>query len=241
MLDKRNVEVYYEGTSTLFIHGQREEYVAKASVDGIPTRLTMDLSDIIFVNNDGNAIKNGMLYFDKDVEEEIYKELRINNYKDIMHDSDYEKIILHPTVDGLNKILSIRDTSQIERIRGIMYRLKEKDSFGISSKVETLIDRRHKELQSGKLKSDLLAVDKDVKVKASKEEINEVKQQNEILQNQLAEMQKMMAQLMQNQLPQNNVVETTVETTVEEDNVIDTPKTATKKKAGRPSTNKTTK
>lgn len=226
-LDRENVRVLYEGICDLNVHAQRDNYVAVRGNGFEPTEFIMTMNDIIYVNSTSSCFKNGTLYFRPEDEEEIYKELKIRNYQDIMKDHDYVDILKKPTVEGLQKIININNSSEFERIRAILFRLKDVDSYSISYKVEELVSARYKELQNRKRVSDIIVQDGDAKTKVSNEEVNEIKQQNEALQNQLAQMQKMMEQLMQNQA-QQMVKE---EPTEKEEN-----KTVTKKSVGRPST-----
>lgn len=240
MLDRENVRVLYEGINTLDIHTQKDTFYANKS-DGVnPSEFIMPLNDLIYLNTISNEIRDGVLYFHEEDKEEVYKALKIRDYEEIMHDHDYAEIILSPTVEGLQKIIDIKDSSSFERIRAILFRLKDSNSFEISSRVETLISARFKELQNRKRNSDISVVDKDIEAKkiASKE-IDAIKEQNQNLQEQLSQMQAMMAQLIaqQTQMKTSTDIndEIKAETSPTENEV-----TETKKNVGRPKA-KTTK
>ena len=78
-----------------------------------------------YINSNTNGIKTGLIRFEKDKEEEIYKELGINP-DTIIKNEDIENILLNPTEDGLDKLISIKDDSIIKRIKCIFVRLKNR-------------------------------------------------------------------------------------------------------------------
>lgn len=234
MIDKENIRVLYLGNNIMFVHGQHNTYNANTSDGVTPTEFIMPLNELIYLNGNSPVIKDGTLFFYDEDEEEIYKALKINNYKNILKDTDYQEIILNPTVEGLQKIIDIVDSSIFERVRTILFRLKLQNGFSVSSKVENLINARFVELQNRKRNSEIKIVEHDVQSKKiATKEIEDMKQQNADLQNQLAQMQAMMAQLMSMQQSKSDEVkEEVVETETDTD-------TATKKKAGRPTTKST--
>ncbi len=177
-----------------------KSYSFEPSIDGeTPMVIPMTIEEILYANN-SVAFKSGMLFFEKSREEEIYERLNIVNWKDILSNDKIKEILLHPTFDGLNKIVEIKSTSEFERVRGILFKLKQSDRYDVSVRVEQIVNTRYKELLNRQINTDIILTKKDVPVESiSSEEMDKLKAQNEAMQKQLEEMQKMMAMMMENQ------------------------------------------
>lgn len=199
-------------------------YTFEPAVDGIPSLNPMPFSDVEFINSQSNAFRTGLLFFKKEQEEEIYNELKIFNWKEILTNKEIENILLNPTMEGLQKIINITDDSTFERVRGILVKIKNSNSYDLSNRVINVIEARHKELQRRITKTQIVLQARDVSSSnIESEEVNDLK-------NQLAEMKKMMAEFMQNQASNSQKEE--VEEVVEEQAEVE----SAPKKAGRPST-----
>jgi len=199
-------------------------YTFEPADEGVPTLDTLPFSDIEFINSHSNAFRTGLLFFKEDQQEYVYKELKIFDWKDILTNKKIEDILLNPTIEGLQKIINITDDTTFERVRGILVKIKNSNSYDLSNRVINVIEARHKELQRRIAKTQIVLQPRDVS--SSKIENEEVKD----LKTQLAEMQAMMAQMMANQ---NAQVSTPVEDKVENKVEKELP---AKKPAGRPST-----
>lgn len=177
-----------------------KSYSFEPSIDGeTPMVIPMTIEEILYANN-SVAFKSGMLFFEKSREEEIYERLNIVNWKDILSNDKIKEILLHPTFDGLNKIVEIKSTSEFERVRGVLFKLKQSDRYDVSVRVEQIVNTRYKELLNRQINTDIILTKKDVPVESiSSEEMDKLKAQNEAMQKQLEEMQKMMAMMMENQ------------------------------------------
>lgn len=105
--------------------------------------------DIRFINSNCNVFKNGTLRFHEDEAEEIYTELGIKNYDEMLFTEDIDDMLLNPTMDNMNKIINISDSGQFERVRGRYYYLINND-YSVEVKVGKIIDERYKELRDGK-------------------------------------------------------------------------------------------
>ena len=201
-------------------------YTFEPADEGVPTLDTLPFSDIEFINSHSNAFRTGLLFFKEDQQEEIYKELKIFDWKDILTNQQIEDILLNPTIEGLQKIINITDDTTFERVRGILVKIKNSNSYDLSNRVINVIEARHKEIQRRIMKTQIVLQARDVKTNnIGSEEVDSLKTQ-------LAEMQAMMAQMMANQ---NSQVNTTVENKIENKVEEETP---AKKSAGRPSTKK---
>ena len=199
-------------------------YSFEPATEGIPSLNPMPFSDIEYINSQSNAFRTGLLFFKEDQQEDIYNELKIFDWKEILTNREIEDILLNPTLEGLQKLINISDDSTFERVRGILVKIKNSNSYDLSNRVINVIEARHKELQRRIAKTQIVLQPRDVS--SSKIENEEVKD----LKAQLAEMQKMMTQMMANQNAQANTnAEDKIENKVEKE-------IPAKKSAGRPST-----
>ena len=137
-----------------------------------------------------------------------------------------ENIILHPTVEGLTKLVNIKDTGVFDRVRGVFVRLKNTTNDDISMRVEKLINARGDELRRGIRNTAITVKAKDAVSNIPNEEVDALKEQNKALQEQMASMQKMMEQMMAMQ-------SVNAQTPNEEKKDAETEETLVKK-AGRP-------
>lgn len=199
-----------------------KSYSFEPSVDGkTPTVIPMSIDEIRYANN-SNAFKNGTLFFDKSREEEIYKELNITNWEDILTNDDIHDIILHPTYEGLNKIIAIKDSATFERVRASFHKLKQDGTHDVSVRVAQIINTRYKELLNRQIKSSISLTKKDIHETVNSAEVDELKAQNAAMQEQMARMQKMIEQMMASQ------------NTSKETDADNTSKEEPKKSPGRP-------
>ena len=172
-----------------------------------PTILPLSFDEIEYINSNSNAFKDGLLRFPENLEKEIYEELRVVDWENILSVKEMRKIILEPSIDGLQKIIAIKKSSAFEMVRGVFLQLKNAGN-DVSTRVENVITARYKELLNGVIKSGIQIRPKDVaspdseEVKGLKEEmakmqttIDEMKKDGggddvETLKTQMADMQK---------------------------------------------------
>lgn len=202
-----------------------KSYSFEPSVDGInPTVIPMTMDEIKYANSSA-AFRNGTLFFEKAYEEEIYEELNITNWRDILSNSDIHEIILRPTYDGLSKIIGIKDCSTFERVRAVYHKLKQEGSYDFSVRVAQIIDTRYKELQNRQINTSIVLTKKDLVDVKSTNEISSIMEQNASMQDQIKQMQELINQLMASQKATN--------VTLNAKDISDT----SKKSPGRPKKN----
>ena len=200
-----------------------KSYSFEPSNDGVtPTVIPMSIDEIRYANN-STAFKNGTLFFDKSREEEIYKELNITDWQNILSNDAIREIILHPTYEGLNRIIAIKDSAEFERIRAVFHKLKQDETHDVSVRVAQIINTRYKELLNRQINTSIVLTKKDIPETVNSVEVDELKAQNAAMQEQMAQMQKLIEQMMATQ-------NTTNDTSNKEEN----PKEETKKSPGRP-------
>lgn len=223
-LDTQNINVLNYNENAIFVDSAKEHYSFSASRDGKnPSIIPMSLSELQYIASNTNVIMTGWLTFEDEVKEEIYKELRIANWKDILSNEEIKSILTKPTLEGLQKIIDIDNQTYFDRVRICMFKLMN-DGFDITTKVSRIVNQRYEELQRRQRNSSIILKKKDTTISSDK--VQELSEQNASLQSQLDEMKKMVEQMM-------SMKETIdVTETSNKDDSSDT--TSSPKKVGRP-------
>lgn len=222
--EKINVLNYNENKVSVMV-SPTESFTFEPSVDGeIPSIIPMTIEQIRYANN-YNAFRGGFLFFEKDKEKEIYEELGITNWEDILNNKEIREILLSPSYEGLKKIVDIKDSAVFERVRAAFHKLKADGTNDISVRVQQIISTRYKELQNKKVTTTIVIEKKDLAQSVPNKEVESLKAENKAMQKQLANMQAMMEKLLAQQSVKTETNETKKEAT--------TPK----KSPGRPKKN----
>ncbi|MBQ2641129.1 MAG: hypothetical protein IJG15_03940 [Lachnospiraceae bacterium] len=184
MLDKsRLYMVINYGRSPVCVASRTQSMKIPGSDGKTPAEQPLSLDEIIEINSLGGAFKLGLLRFEEEYEEEIYDLLRIRDWRSILTDEQIEDILLHPTLETLQKIVDIKDQLTFDRVRGIYTGLKSV-AADVPGKVDTVINERAREFARKITTSRIQLVPK-------KDESSEV----EALKEQMAKMQEQMAAL----------------------------------------------
>ena len=194
--DMKTINVLNYNSSTVVISTKHDSYAIEPAIDSDnPTILPLTLDEILYANANSMAFKSGILRFPEDIEKEMYEDyLRIPNWESLLTIKQIENIILHPTMEGLTKLVSVKDSGIFDRIRGVFIRLKNTTNDDISLRVEKIIEARGNELRNGIRNTQIVIKARDAVSSVSTDEVDGLKKQNEVLQNQLNEMQAMMAE-----------------------------------------------
>ena len=194
----KTINVLNYNQNIVIVSTKHDSYTIEPAINSEnPTSLPLSLDEILYINGNSAAFKTGILRFPKEIEKEMYEDyLRIPNWEDLLTIQDIEKIILHPTIEGLTKIINIKDTGMFDRVRGVFVRLKNTNDDDISLRVEKIIQARLDELRRGVRNTEIIIKAKDTVAPIATEEVDELKEQNKLLQEQMANMQKMMEQMM---------------------------------------------
>ena len=239
MLDKNKTYLVlnYNG-SPVAVSTRHESYIIPGGSSESPSSMPLSVDEIVQINSNSNVFKMGLLWFEEEFQEDLYKECRIRNWKDILIDSEIEDIILHPTLEKLERLLSIENEQYFERCYGIYIGLKN-SNHSIKQNVENVMLARRKELRNRKYKTGILLTKKEAPA-VSEELLKETQEQNAKLTHEVDELKAMVAQLLaaqQNSVPTTGQVFATTETNTESEtttNVTQEPKKATR---GRPKKN----
>lgn len=230
MLNKSSYMVLNYNTSPVCIKTRYSSEVVPAGNDKNPSGIPLSLDDIIYVNNTGNAFKIGLLRFDSEYEDELYKELRISDWKDILTNNEIYDIILNPDISRLERLLVIDNQMYFDRVYGAFLGLRNAGA-NISTKVDDIMRVRRKELKEHKRKSNIVLT-----AKAHESNENADIKMAE-MQKQIAEMQKLIESMTAERDIKTDATDP-VESATEFANVLPEKKTATKPRTTR--TKKTT-
>lgn len=185
---KKDVRVYNECPFQVNLVGQRRDYIFPPCVDGEPTMNFVDFEEIEYAHSRGKVFNIGLLTFAEEDREGMYEALGVKNWKDkVWFNADIEDIIMHPTLEKMQRVIDIKDLITFERVRGMMVRFSN-EKRDVSQNVINLINARYRELNAGNVTSKIVIKPADVEEKVSVDEVADLKRQ-------LAEMQDLVKKL----------------------------------------------
>jgi len=114
-----------------------------------PYSIPLSFAEIRVINSQSDVFRNGMLRFEKDIEQDVYEKLSIRDWKDILSNDDIKNIILNPSKEGLSRLIKITNASLFEMVRGMFVQLKNSGQYDISMRVSNVINERYSELYRG--------------------------------------------------------------------------------------------
>ena len=232
MLDKqRTYMVLNYDTSPIAITTRDHNDLIPAGNDDVPASLPLTIDEIVYVNSTTKVFKIGRLRFEPEFEAEIYNELRLYDWQNILTNQQIYDIILHPTLEKLERILAIDDQMYFDRIYGAYMGLRNAGAT-ISNNVENIMKARYKELSRNKRKTEIQLRPKDVAPAQDNAVVED-------LQKQLAETRALLEQLM---AAQDTVASSAPASKADEPETTETPKpkAATQRKKTASSTKSST-
>lgn len=126
---------------------------------GEPFYVMLEFSEIKFLHrNDKNLFLRRMLRFEnKEIEMQVFKQLNINLERETesFTREEIEDMILNPSDEVINTILSITKKGVIDTFLSQLIYLKNTNKYFIASKVEDYIRARQEELSQGIVKTEL--------------------------------------------------------------------------------------
>lgn len=139
-----------------------------AAEDGIPSEMPITFAEFKFINKKTSAFKDGLLRVEPEKEDEILKAVGIykksNNFLTAEEITD---IILNPTTEKLQRIISVTSPVTIEKIKGILFNLNSSDEYDIAIRVFEVVNTRYSELYNGRVNSSIV-------IKKRKNEVKEI-------------------------------------------------------------------
>lgn len=187
--DTDMINIYNDYDYNLYMptaNSMEGDYILKPKIDGEPYFIPVYWRDVVHVNRISKVFKNKNVRFDSEIEEEAYKQLRIDfsREKDVYSRQEIENMIVNPTDEVLEKIVAIRDLKTIETFLSQLVSLKNTNKYFIAEKVELYIRARKQELEEGIIHSELEVTPTEkidlAVVEEDKEEITE-KEQDKIV------------------------------------------------------------
>lgn len=193
------INVLNYSASYVILTTRDRQFTLNPAIDGVPSMTPMRPIEIEDVNSNSSIFRTGGARFESDVQKDVYEYLRILDWEDILFEDVIEDIILHPTMEKLQRIVDVKNVAVIERVKGILTVLKNSQKHDISTRVNDIINTRYNEVTHGKMNTGIALSSKDTVVKASVEDVNELKAQNDAMATELANMKAMMEELMKKQ------------------------------------------
>ena len=173
MLDKTKLYMVINyGRSPVGIASRTGSMVIPGSDGETPSSQPFSLDEIIEINSLCGVFKLGLLRFEEKYEDEIYELLRIHNWRDILTDKQIEDILLHPTMESLQRILDIKDQLYFDRVRGVYIGLKS-IAADVPGRVDLLIKERTREFAKKIITSEIKLKPNDVNKTADVEALKE--------------------------------------------------------------------
>lgn len=141
-----------------------------------PTTYPFTAGELQLINNTSTSIKNGLLMPVDSEKEFVYESLlRIMDWRNIKTNKEIEDLILNPTPEDLNWIVSIKDSQYFNRIYGIFIGLKN-TTAPLMANVSNIICARYKEIVNGKRETEIVIPENVVsKSKSDAEESARIK------------------------------------------------------------------
>lgn len=154
MLDKNKTYlVLNKNSSPVIVETRYDGYVIPAGSENEPSALPFSVDEISQINSKAPVFKVGLLWFEPEFEKDLYEDVcHIRNWQDILKDSEIEDAITHPTIEKLNKIISIQNPMYFERCYGIYMGLRNAN-FALQGNVISVMNMRYKEMRRKKLET----------------------------------------------------------------------------------------
>lgn len=151
-----NVYNYADNPVSLPTHVNPDGYWFEPAIEGNPSMFPITFAEIRVANSQSQIFREGKLRFDKEVEEEVYKALKINNWKDILTEKEIKDTILNPTKEKLERLVNITSLTVFDRVRGVLVSLQNSGEYDISERAAQVINYRYQELYRNKRKSEII-------------------------------------------------------------------------------------
>ena len=169
-------------SSPVCVDTRNDSYIIPGGSAEEPASMPFPLEEIMQINSNSPVFKYGILWFEEEFKEDIYNELRIRDWQNILTDTEIERVILNPEVDKLERILAITSEFYFERIYGIYVGLKNANA-SIPENVKTVMTLRKKEFRQNKKSTEItLRKSENTVDKEKDKQIEDLKAQLEALQ-----------------------------------------------------------
>ena len=216
--DEKKIKVLNYNETFLSIKTNIRSYVLPMGSIAEPTFDYLSFEEIEYVNSNTNGIKTGLIRFESEKENEIYKELGID-VSTIIKNEDIENILLNPTKESIKKIISITDFSIFQRAYRIFIRLKNTNK-DISVQTARFMEQRMNEFNRGITNTDIKLGDDDI--------VESKSDKTSRLENEIEQLKSMIAMLTKANTDNKEIIENNSESKTDNTEI----------KRGRPKTKK---
>ena len=169
------IDVYTPYHSDVYLPSNvlgEKDFIVKVSEDlRDPNYTPVPYRVISSVNKNTELFKNRVLRFRPEEEEELWKDLRIDNsrIRDVYTKEAIDKIILTPTDEELKNVLKIKSLSMINCFFSELVWLRNSGNYWVNEKAELYIRARRDEIRQGIAHTELPFIED-----ADEEDINEL-------------------------------------------------------------------
>ena len=169
------IDVYTPYHSDVYLPSNvlgEKDFIVKVSEDlKDPNYTPVPYRVISSVNKNTELFKNRVLRFRPEEEEELWKDLRIDNsrIRDVYTKEAIDKIILTPTDEELKNVLKIKSLSMINCFFTELVWLRNSGNYWVNEKAELYIRARRDEIRQGIAHTELPFIED-----ADEEDINEL-------------------------------------------------------------------
>ncbi|WP_346938175.1 hypothetical protein [uncultured Clostridium sp.] len=183
--DTDSINIYNDYDYKIYmgsVDALKQDYVLMPKIDNEPYYIPVLWRDIIKANQISVLFKERAIRFEEDIEEEAYKQLRIDfkREKESYSRQEIESMILNPTDEVIRRIVSISKLSVIESFLSQLVALKNSNKYFIAEKVELYIRARKEEILEGIRKSEL-EVTPTENIELAVVETEEIKEEKEVV------------------------------------------------------------
>lgn len=193
MLDKNTeVSVLNYSRSPVAVTTRDMHYLVPGGYEDRPAEFPMSMSELSYINSTTDVFRIGLLFFDPEVEAEVYAGLHIKDWEKIYRTEQIDQLLLHPTVAGLEDMLSITNIAYFDRFYGEYIGLRNA-GYPISGSVEQVMQLRRKELTSGQPVTSIRV--KDTMLDQPVQDTETVKKMED-MQREIAELKELLKQTM---------------------------------------------
>jgi len=183
--DKECINIYNHNSSRVVVstkNADEQLLLAAKNEEGVPGIAQITWSQLEWINGTSNVFKSGLVRFG-DEDDALYSILRINK-DNILFNEDIEGIILNPTMEGMQRILSTTDLQTMTRIKGVLIQLLNANA-PILKKTIDIINHRYKEVSRKQLKSEITLTPKSEFKAADQSEVDILRLEMQQLQEKL--------------------------------------------------------
>lgn len=216
----------YEGMVVLPSRVTPQGVKIESGNEEFPSITPLSFAEIKYINSISDTFRIGRLRFEKEIENDVCDKLSITDRENIIGINEIRKMAMDNSLDNLKRIAKINSLQLITRIKQIALEMQINDK-AIPSQVNSVLEDRYEELTYNIKKSNsylnnrIKAEKEEVENNQSRQEIDELKSQNEKLMEQMKLMMEQMTNIQNTQV--NNKNDEKVEE-IKEDKKEDKPK-----------------